>query len=562
MTLNKKKLNENSIIRVSTVVVLASALVLATFTIPAIATPLPNNPPNIPHNPGPANDSTNVSIYIFLNWTGGDPDGDPVTYDVYFGKVSSPEKVVANQSATTYNPASMNYSTTYYWRIIAWDNQSASATGPLWEFTTKLNSPPNVPSNPFPANGSINVALPVTLNWTGGDPDGDPVTYDVFFGTLNPPLLVALNHSGTSYNPGSLNYTTHYYWMIVAKDSQNTLTAGPLWQFTTGVKPNSPPSIPKTPNPANVSTNVALNAILSWVGGDPDGDKVTYVVYFGTTSSPPIVVNNQSTLSYTPGALSYNTIYYWKIVAWDNHSASTRGPLWHFTTLAGSAITVTISKPLEKTFYFQDQQRFSLLSNTIIYGPITITANVTSNQPVEKVEFYIDGTLKATVTSEPYTYLWRPIIQFNGASLKHSIKVIAYDTAGHNASAELNVTKWRFHPLPFIIAGVAIASRFILHTTITGFVFNLQQSKIGTSFYAIRIHYRTVGLIRNSKGIINFKHCTSGPIIGAISQLQMGPFHKFRAITCTFIGDIRQGSGLFGGSNQMPSRLLSLMGRK
>ncbi|MCX6671863.1 MAG: Ig-like domain-containing protein [Euryarchaeota archaeon] len=59
---------------------------------------------------------------------------------------------------------------------------------------------------------------------------------------------------------------------------------------------------------------------------------MTYDVYFGTSSSPPIVSHNQSSLSYDPGTLIYNTLYYWKIVAWDNHGASTTGPLWHFRT--------------------------------------------------------------------------------------------------------------------------------------------------------------------------------------------------------------------------------------
>jgi hypothetical protein len=35
---------------------------------------------------------------------------------------------------------------------------------------------------------------------------------------------------------------------------------------------------------------------------------------------------------YDPGTLEYGTLYYWRIVAWDSHGASTEGPLWHFST--------------------------------------------------------------------------------------------------------------------------------------------------------------------------------------------------------------------------------------
>ena len=47
------------------------------------------------------------------------------------------------------------------------------------------------------------------------------------------------------------------------------------------------PYEPSNPNPANNSVDVDLDADLTWVGGDPDGDFVTYEVYFGTDSPPP-----------------------------------------------------------------------------------------------------------------------------------------------------------------------------------------------------------------------------------------------------------------------------------
>jgi len=97
----------------------------------------PNNPPNIPSNPSPTNHAAGVSINPHLSWTGGDPDaGDTVTYDVYFGTSVTPPLVSNHQTATTYDPATLAYNTKYYWQIVATDSHGASATGPLWDFTT------------------------------------------------------------------------------------------------------------------------------------------------------------------------------------------------------------------------------------------------------------------------------------------------------------------------------------------------------------------------------------------------------------------------------------------
>jgi uncharacterized repeat protein (TIGR01451 family) len=96
------------------------------------------------------------------------------------------------------------------------------------------NHLPDTPSNPTPNNEAINQSLNVDLSWDGGDPDGDAVTYDVYFDTSNPPAaLVSDDQSETTYAPGTLEEQTQYFWKIVAKDEHNETTDGPVWNFTT-----------------------------------------------------------------------------------------------------------------------------------------------------------------------------------------------------------------------------------------------------------------------------------------------------------------------------------------
>ena len=305
--------------------------------------PPANNPPDTPSNPSPANGATNQNINVDLSWTGGDPDaGDIVTYDVYFGTAASPPKVKDDQSATTYDPGTLNYGDTYYWQIVATDNHDSSTTGPVWSFSTAsappANNPPNTPGSPSPQDKAGDQPIDVDLRWTGGDPDaGDIVTYDVYFGTVNPPTtLVSNDQPDTNYDPGPLSYDTPYYWQIVATDNHDSSTTGPVWSFRTASAPpaNNPPDTPASLSPQDEAGDQPVNVDLSWSGGDPDaGDQVTYNVYFSTDNPPATMVSSgQSGTTYDPGPLSYGDTYYWQIVATDNHDSSTTGPVWSFRT--------------------------------------------------------------------------------------------------------------------------------------------------------------------------------------------------------------------------------------
>ncbi|MFH1101550.1 MAG: PGF-pre-PGF domain-containing protein [Methanobacteriota archaeon] len=116
---------------------IAYTIIVANFTGPM------NNPPNMPSNPNPAPSVMDVPIHTNLSWDCTDPDpGDTLTFDVYFGTSPFPPKNVSNQSAFTFNPIFLDYNTKYYWKIVAWDNHSASTISPIWNFTTEQEEIP------------------------------------------------------------------------------------------------------------------------------------------------------------------------------------------------------------------------------------------------------------------------------------------------------------------------------------------------------------------------------------------------------------------------------------
>ena len=143
-------------------------------------------PPFTPYAPNPENNSTMVDIDAILSWSGGDPDiGDTVTYDVYFGISNPPPKIISNQTEDSYAPYdSLDYDTEYYWKIIAWDDHDSSASGPVWNFSTKeLNHPPYPPEIDGPNYGMIGVEY--TFSFVSIDQNNDSVYYFVNWGDGN-----------------------------------------------------------------------------------------------------------------------------------------------------------------------------------------------------------------------------------------------------------------------------------------------------------------------------------------------------------------------------------------
>jgi len=118
---------------------------------------------------------------------------------------------------------------------------------------------------------------------------------------------------------------------------------------------NEVPNLPLNPDPALGVTGVSINKILSWTCSDPNGDLLTYDVYFGTSSPPPLVSSDQASMSYDPGTMNYETTYYWKIVA-DDGQVETIGDVWTFTTYDFNGTVIDFDGNIYLTLIIGDQE--------------------------------------------------------------------------------------------------------------------------------------------------------------------------------------------------------------
>ena len=88
---------------------------------------------------------------------------------------------------------------------------------------------PGAPTPTAPVNGATGIALASSLAWSAAN----ATSYDVAFGTTNPPATVATNLAMPGFAPTTLVNGATYYWQVTAKNAGGA-TAGSVWSFTTG----------------------------------------------------------------------------------------------------------------------------------------------------------------------------------------------------------------------------------------------------------------------------------------------------------------------------------------
>ncbi|RLF26467.1 MAG: hypothetical protein DRN01_04665 [Thermoplasmata archaeon] len=98
--------------------------------------------------------------------------------------------------------------------------------------------------------------------------------------------------------------------------------------------------------------------------------------------------------------------------------------------------TVHITKPDESYVYINDfKKRQSFFGWTLIIGDITVEAfSEDSLSGINKVEFYLDGVSRSTITGEQQDYRWRCT---ESMLFVHLIMVKAYDNAGNTEDSEI-----------------------------------------------------------------------------------------------------------------------------
>lgn len=339
------------------------------------------NPPKAPIVPAQSSNIFSNPSQI-LSWTsGGDAEGDAITYEWQVAADASFSTVIAQgtTTATASTPFATSMSTTYFWRVRARDDYepaiwSAYGNTPPGYWTFSVNSPPTVSNLGVQGYTSAPGIVHITdftpdLSWTYSDPNGDPqVQYWIMVGTSSggadmwdPRQMMGASTSVT-YAGAALQRGVDYFFSVAAYD-------GFVWSPFSEVllRLNSIPNPPVTPiDPGDAAVISAVAAqTVSWTsGGDPDaGDVITFAWQVSTDSAFATIIasgTSTSTISST-FATSPSMTYYWRVRAHDNWETSTwsaygNAPPGHWTfstsSLSNTPPTITITFPAGGEVFF------------------------------------------------------------------------------------------------------------------------------------------------------------------------------------------------------------------
>jgi endonuclease/exonuclease/phosphatase family metal-dependent hydrolase len=224
--------------------------------------------------------------------------------------IALPDSVYVGLPVTSHNKTVLN--------AVTFDNVNVIPEAPNQPPIVSISTP--VPDATFAAPASIVVEAAAS--------DSDGAITSVQFLANDVPL-------GT-------DSTSPYQWMwtgvpagryaivAIATDSRGDRThSTPVSIEVTAATNVPPPAAPSVSMPSTGATDLSTSVALNWATAQ---DATHYDVALGTTETPPAVSLNQTFTYYQPqSSLSYDTTYYWRVIA-KNAGGSTPGPLWSFTT--------------------------------------------------------------------------------------------------------------------------------------------------------------------------------------------------------------------------------------
>ena len=344
--------------------------------------------------PTPDDEATDVPYDAVLTW---EPGEFAAAHDVYFGTsftdVNEADRTDTagllaseGQTASTYDPGTLDFGQTYYWRIdeVNGAPDYSIYKGVVWSFETEPVAYPIEHVTATAASSGPDAGPENTVNGSGLDENGlhstessdmwlsdgqEPATIEFAFDRLYKlHAMLVWNYNvefesilGYGVKDVTIEYSENSVDWLVLGDFEFTqaisgsgyganttidfgglaaqavrLTVNDNWGTMatecglSEVRFLHTPVQAREPQPADEQTEVDVDTALSWRAGR---EAVTHEVYLGTDSGGVALVDTVDAVGWAPTDLQLGATYYWRVDEVNDAEAVPlwEGDLWQFT---------------------------------------------------------------------------------------------------------------------------------------------------------------------------------------------------------------------------------------
>ena len=274
----------------------------------------------------PASAATGIAVLPAITWSS---ISGATGYKISMGTTAGGTDIMNNVdvgNVTTYTLTTpLSFNTKYYYTVNSYSPTSASTGCSERTFTTAVLCP----TVSAPAASATGVAVLPTITWTAiAGATGYKISMGTTAGGVDIMDNVDVGNVATYTFTTPLSFNTKYYYKVIAYSGNTVGATCSERNFTTVVL------CPTVSAPASAATGVAILPTINW--GTIAG-ATGYRISMGTTSGGVDIMNNVdvgnvATYTFTT-PLSFNTKYYYKVIAYSGNTVGATCSERTFTTV-------------------------------------------------------------------------------------------------------------------------------------------------------------------------------------------------------------------------------------